>query len=211
MIHAYDGLYVECARRVMACMLDFAVHDLGYNLNQFYDMFLKTEYGRRFGEGDPSIVAGKSGVELTYDVIFQYKGIWVDQKPEFVMERRPEYWVGWALAYYQWESGISFEQIQQYVDIEDILYLYPIFHEMDIRHFVEEMNRRIRLKKYATNLKQKRILVGLSQKELSEFSGVPLRTLQQYEQRQKDINKAQVGYLISLAQVLCCKITDLTE
>ncbi len=211
MIRAYDGLYVECARRVMACMLDFAVNDLGYELGQYFEMFLKTEYARRFGEGDPSIVAGKSGYELTYDVIFQYKGIWVDQKPDFVMDRRPEYWVGWALAYYQWQSGISFEQIQQYVDIEDILDLYPIFHEMDILQFVDEMNRRIRLKKYASNLKMVRINAGLSQKELAEFSGVPLRTLQQYEQKQKDINKAQVGYLLALAQTLCCDVSDLTE
>lgn len=51
----------------------------------------------------------------------------------------------------------------------------------------------------------------MSQRELSELSGVPLRTIQQYEQQQKNINKAQVEYLVRLSQTLCCEITDLLE
>lgn len=66
---------------------------------------------------------------------------------------------------------------------------------MDIRQFVDKMNE----------------LVGLNQRELAELSGVPLRTIQQYEQRQKDINKAQAQYLVMLAQVLCCDMRDLME
>lgn len=73
--------------------------------------------------------------------------------------------------------------------------LYSPYHEMDIRQFVDKMNE----------------LVGLNQRELAELSGVPLRTIQQYEQRQKDINKAQAQYLVMLAQVLCCDMRDLME
>ena len=49
---------------------------------------------------------------------------------------------------------------------------------------------------------------GLSQKELAEVVGIPLRTIQQYEQWKKSINKAQVQYLIALSKVLkrCPKI-----
>ena len=32
MIHAYDEVYLDRAREVMACMLDYAVHVLGYGL-----------------------------------------------------------------------------------------------------------------------------------------------------------------------------------
>ena len=73
--------------------------------------------------------------------------------------------------------------------------LYSPYHEMDIRQFVDKMNE----------------LVGLNQRELAELSGVPLRTIQQYEQRQKDINKAQAQYLVMLAQVLGCDMRDLME
>ena len=34
---------------------------------------------------------------------------------------------------------------------------------------------------------------------------------QQYEQRQKNINKAQMEYLLVLAQALCCRVGDLVE
>ena len=47
--------------------------------------------------------------------------------------------------------------------------------------------------------------------DLAELAGIPIRTIQQYEQRQKNINKAQVQYLIALSKVLCCEISDLVE
>ena len=62
-----------------------------------------------------------------------------------------------------------------------------------------------------TRLKALRKRAGLSQRELSELSGVPLRTIQQYEQRQKSINKAQAEYLVQLSQVLCCHTAALLE
>ena len=62
-----------------------------------------------------------------------------------------------------------------------------------------------------TNLKQLRKRAGLGQSELAEASGVPLRTIQQYEQRQKSINNAQAQYLIMLAQTLYCTAEDLIE
>ncbi len=62
-----------------------------------------------------------------------------------------------------------------------------------------------------TNLKNLRKIAGLSQRELAELSAIPVRTIQQYEQRQKNINKAQAEYLVMLAQVLCCEIADLME
>lgn len=43
---------------------------------------------------------------------------------------------------------------------------------------------------------------GYSQSELAELTGVPLRTLQQYEQGQKDISHARADYIISLSKAL---------
>ena len=62
-----------------------------------------------------------------------------------------------------------------------------------------------------TNLKLLRKKAGLSQRELADLSSVPVRTIQQYEQRQKNINKAQAEYLVMLAKVLCCEVEDLME
>ena len=43
------------------------------------------------------------------------------------------------------------------------------------------------------------------------MSGVPLRTIQQYEQRQKNINRAQVEHLAMMAQVLNCNTNQILE
>ena len=85
------------------------------------------------------------------------------------------------------------------------------YHEMDIRQFCDAMNERLRKAKPETNLKLLRQQNGLSQKQLAEISSVPLRTLQQYEQRQKNINKAQAEYLVSLSTALNCSVEQLIE
>jgi transcriptional regulator with XRE-family HTH domain len=89
--------------------------------------------------------------------------------------------------------------------------LYEPYHEMDIRQFCDKMSELYRMKRPDTNLKRIRKLAGLTQNELAAQSGIPLRTIQQYEQRQKDINKAQAEYLILLSKALHCSAEELIE
>ena len=51
----------------------------------------------------------------------------------------------------------------------------------------------------------------MSQSELAEAAQVSLRTLQQYEQGQKDILKANVEYVVSLAHVLGCSVEEILD
>ena len=39
MICAYDKVYLDCAKRVLGRMLDFAVHDLEYGIQEFFSLF----------------------------------------------------------------------------------------------------------------------------------------------------------------------------
>lgn len=211
MICAYDRVYLEGARRNLARMLDFAVYDLNYSLREFYEWFLSSGIAERFGEGDFTLLAGMSGVELAYEVLDQIQVKYQRKKPVYSMNRSEEYWTGWALAYYQWETSISFREIEQYIPITEVRELYAPYHEMDIRQFSDKMNEIYAEAKKGTSLQVLRKYAGMSQRELSELSGVPLRTIQQYEQRQKNINKAQVEYLVKLSKTLCCEITDLME
>lgn len=211
MIHAYDKVYLEKARTSLARMLDFAVYDLGYDIKDFFDMFLRSGIAARFEKGDFQIIAGKSGVELAYDVLEILGEDKRDIKPKYTANRSDEYWTGWALAYYQWETGLTFSEIVKYIPIKDVVSLYNPYHEMDIRHFVDKMNELYKSAKPDTNLKIIRTKLNLTQKELSDISGVPVRTIQQYEQRQKNINKAQTEYLVMLSKALSCKVEDLLE
>jgi transcriptional regulator with XRE-family HTH domain len=91
--------------------------------------------------------------------------------------------------------------------------MYPTLHEADINKFVSIVDELLTESKNIseTNLSRLRKARGLSQKELSDASGVALRMIQLYEQRQNDINKAQAASLHSLAQALGCKIEDLFQ
>ena len=82
---------------------------------------------------------------------------------------------------------------------------------MDVSQFVAKMNELYRCAFPDSRLKRRRVNVGLSQRELAELSGVPLRTLQQYEQRQKNLGRAGAETVIKLAQVLSCDPIDLLD
>ena len=211
MICAYDKVYLEKARIVLARMLDFAVYDLKYDMAQFFELFIQSGVAERFEKGDFTILVGKSGVEVAYEVLDK-TNIHVEYiEPQYTMERSEEYWTGWALAYYQWETSLSFEEIVKCVPIHYVKALYSPYHEMDIRHFTDKMSQLYLAANPDTNLKRKRKQAGFSQRELAELSGVPIRTIQQYEQRQKNINKAQVEYLVKLSKTLCCEVESLIE
>jgi len=211
MIYAYDKSYLEKARTTLGRMLDFAVYELKYDIAIFFEMFIDSDLANRFERGESEIIAGKSGVELAYDVIQMRETLIERVKPKYVPDRSEEYWVGWALAHYQWKTALSFKSIVTHIPIKDIKALYMPYHEMDIRQFVDKMNELYRLAKADTNLKIMRVRLGLSQKELAVESGVPVRTIQQYEQRQKNINKAAAEYIVALSKVLFCSPAELLE
>jgi len=211
MMNAYDKTYLEKARTNLGRMLDFAKYDLHYDITDFFNMFLESGIASRFEKGDFRIIVGMSGVELAYEVLDKTNITFERIKPKYTINRSEEYWTGWALAYYQWKTSLDFSEIIRYIPIKEIRDLYSPYHEMDIRQFVDKMNSLYRERKPETNLKLLRQNAGLSQRELSKLSEIPLRTIQQYEQRQKNINKAQASYLMALSKVLCCKMSDLLE
>lgn len=211
MIHAYDKLYLEKARTSLARMLDFATHDLCMDLSEFFGLFINFGVSDLFGSGDPDTLVGKSGIELAYEVLDRSGLSYRRVTPRFTLDRSEEYWTGWALAYFQWATALSFSEINGCIPIEKIRALYSPYHEMDISEFVDHMNERIREAKYLTNLKLLRTRSGFSQSQLASSSGVPLRTIQQYEQRQKSINKAQAEYIFMLSHSLSCDPEDLLE
>ena len=51
----------------------------------------------------------------------------------------------------------------------------------------------------------------MTQAKLAELSGVSLRMIQLYEQRQSDINKASGETINALAYALCCNFYEIME
>ena len=161
--------------------------------------------------GEPSLLAGKSGIEIAVEVVSETTGKQLEAAPLERMERSREYWIGWAVAYYQWYSSRRYSDIFKVMSYEDLQKMYYTLHEADITKFVDIADERIREYFKDTNLKRIRTAYGCSQSELARLSGVTLRSIQMYEQRRKDINKASADTLYSIAKVLGCSIEDLLE
>jgi len=217
MTRAYDELYLGCARRAFAFMLDHAVNEMGFTLEEFYVLFKVSSVSGRFQTGDCALVAGRSGAELAVMVAEECgakarQGKAAAGKGTDGIGKSAEYWTGWALSYYQWRSGMSFGQIDRAVPIEDVRRMYSPYHEMDILQFCDEMDRRVSRKGTTeTRLRYYRRRLGLSQSQLAKAADIPVRTVQQYEQRQKNINHARAEYLIRLSEVLGCREKELLE
>lgn len=211
MLHSYDELYVAKAQTALAQMLRYAVEDMHLELNEFWDRFLISGVADLFGKGDYRFLVGKSGVETAWEVMWRVTGEWPKEQPSFSLEKSPTYWTGWILAWYQWYSGQSFRRISEFLSPEQAREMYNPYHEMDPMQFADAADAIRRRKESTTRLKKYRERLGLSQSELAKESGVSVRMIQNYEQRQKDLSKAQTKTLWLLARALKCSMEDLME
>lgn len=214
MICSYDELMVPYAQQVMGEMLDFAVYGLDMDLCEFYDLFLNSRFSRCFERGDTRTIMGSSGIELCYDITGKEMLSDFEMRHFFdhsIVARSPEFWAGWALSFYQWTTSLRFSEIDEIKSINSIVLMYSKYHEMDITHFVSDMNEMYKAMNTFCQLKKIRTRLGISQSELSRMTEIPLKTIQQYEQQQKNINHAQVDYLVRLSRALKCDIELLLE
>lgn len=210
-IRAYNALYLNDAINSLANAFDYAINVCKLDANCFAKLFVLSDISTQFERGNPSIISGKSGEELVRDILNVVYPTETLPDPIFSESRTPEYWVGWALAQYQWTTAKRFKDIFDRIPLSEIISMYPTFHEMDISRFIESMDRRYNEFVIETKLHKIRESRQMSQSELAKFSGVNIRSIQLYEQRVNDIDKAQVQTLYKLSRVLCCNIEDLLE
>lgn len=129
-----------------------------------------------------------------------YQGYSIEEAFEKFIHYQCKYNVGGARNY---ASNIAYDHIYIcYYNIDreynledeeerDLLTDFIIAHDYDII-VSNEMN----------NLKKTRILKQMSQSELAAKSGVPIKTIQDYEQGRRDINKAAIETVLKLANAL---------
>lgn len=208
---AYDEMYLDNAMNTLGEAVDFAVNGMGMKMDEFLGLFTVSGIGKQFGLGNPKYVSGMSGEELVCEVLAK-AGLKLSL-PESGKEYdySPEYWCGWILARYQWESGLPFERISGKISEEDLLRSYPALHEAPEEKSVETFNRMVFKDEETVRIQQIRRIRGYSQSELAKASGVNLRTLQQYESGAKNINRAAAFTLRELANALGCEADDLLE
>lgn len=207
----YSELYLNDAKKNLGEMIEYAVVDLGYEPDAFFGYFISSGIADKFGKGNPKYVAGMSGIELAEDVL-RTVGMKVKSKQcDHTGYKGIAYWSGWILAYYQWETGRRFEDIvNDGLTLSCVFSMY-ILHEADESKFVDTANEMIARNnaERKSKLSVIRKARGFTQAELAKTSGISLRMIQLYEQKQNDISKAQVDTVLALCKALGCDVEDL--
>lgn len=204
-IHPYPSGYLEDVEDNLGCMLEYAAHS-GHNPLAVWNIFISSRLAKQIERGNPRYLAGYSGVELL-NLLVKDNG---NNDNKTIMGDR-YYWAGFALARLQYDTNLSFYEINKYMPLQEVLALYPALHEADITKFVDIAVAKIKGKKHGTNLRELRRACGYTQQQLAQRANVDLRSIQMYEQRRNDINKAQVDIVYALSKVLGCSIEDLLE
>ena len=211
MTRAYQEIYLSKAQSVMGDAFDYAVNTCDIHGTDFVKLFIASSVSKRMENGEPAYLAGKSGIEIVREIVAETKGKELQIEPQEYFGRSKEYWIGWAVAYYQWYSGRKYREIFKVLSFEDLQKMYYTIHEADITKFADIVDSRIKEYYPETNLKRIRITYGFTQAELAKRSGVSLRSIQMYEQRNKNINKASADTMYRLAKALGCTMEDLIE
>lgn len=233
MTHAYDRICLDRAADTLGRMLDYSAYSLHYDPSSMMDLFIASGIAASFERGDIRTIAGMSGIELAYEVL-ERSGISFERtQPRYTKGLSPEYWCGHALTYIQWETCLPFHEIMRSFSPASFISgygkkRYSFLDSLPLDMDAEERSLKSKAfgmdfaagaasdfisktaglsssgKSRETALKRMRIKNGLSQSGLAKASGVPVRTIQQYEQGQKDLSKARSEYLIALSRVLNC-------
>lgn len=209
-VSLYDDLYKEDAMQSLAGLMDIVTNVYGFKDELAQHAFLSSGIAEQFERHNPAFISGKSSLELA-QIMTSFIGI--TSHPDVVecFDRSRDWWAGWVLAWYQFDTGALYKNIFDKVSYTSIKNMYLPLHEAHESKFVEELRKLINGKNEATRLKAQREAVGFSQSQLAKSSGVGLRAIQMYEQRNKDINKAQAITLLRLANALHCEMSDLME
>ena len=210
-MHAYQEIYLSNSQSVLGDVFDVGINLYNIQSEDFVKLFLVSGVCEKIENGEINYLVGKSGHELVVEILTETLGeeIKIERKENYF--RSSLYWIGWALAYYQWYSGRKYSDIFKAISIKEFEKMYYTLHEADITKFVEIVDEKIKLCFPDTNLKRIRTIYGCTQKEVAEKSGGSLRSIQMYEQKNKDINKASLDTVYSLSRVLGCKMEDLIE
>lgn len=204
MMHAYDESYLADAKDHLGDMFDYAVNTVGMNIRDIFERFAYSGVGEMFELGHPLFLAGMCGSDLARRVLENTGRPGPYPEYEFTGYSE-EYWAGWALAHFQWYSGISFKDIDRYgLPIEEIVSMYYPLHEADISKFLDIASRRVKVPE--PKLKEIRKAAGFTQARLAEDSGVPLRLIRAYEQGTISLSHAEAGTVARLEKVLKVKL-----
>ena len=73
-IHAFPETYLYNAMTRLGEAFDFAIAKNGMKGSDFVALFLGSDVAPSFECGNPAIIAGRSGIEIAYDLVLEKMG-----------------------------------------------------------------------------------------------------------------------------------------
>lgn len=215
-MHPYKKEKLAPTMQSLAKAFEFADKYAPGGIERFYRQFCESKLAQSFDgpHAEPDI--DKSGVEIVLAASGEDATSNLDlmlasgRKLSPSLQKRGR-WCGNVLALYQWETGTSFRSLAARLSADELLALFVTLGSSTPQQGAAAIEQLLLEKQGPTHLRIKRLASGYTQVQLAKTADVSLRAIQQYEQRRKDINRAQAGSLYRLAQVLGCTIEDLLE
>ena len=201
MIRAYNEIYLSDVMHNLAALFDIAINAMEIEPNEIAEKFVSSKVASGIESGNPDYISGKSATELLSEII--NKDVPYNQVP---LDRSPEYWAGWVLAYSQWYLNKSFKEILDSVPLSKLIAKYHPYHEAPEEKTARWIEDNLPIKNKLTYFRQLR---KLSKKQLSDLSGINIRSINYYEEDCSLLRKAQADTLYALAKTLDCTIEDL--
>ena len=124
----YPDFWLESQSENLGIFFDVAINQCGYSPEKITDYFIKCKMADLMSKGHPRFSAGCNGEELL-DLCLDANNVNSHSIEDFEgSQTSKEYWAGYMLAIYQWESGRNFVDILKAVPLSKIIDAYTPLH-----------------------------------------------------------------------------------
>ena len=110
MTHAYREIYLSNAQAALGDAFDYAINTCNIPGKDFVKLFCVSSVSRRIENGEPSIIAGKSGIEIAIEVVLETTGKQLDTPESRASTARAQAASPPHIIWYRTASTFSAEQ-----------------------------------------------------------------------------------------------------
>ena len=154
----------------------------------------------QFEKSNVTEIAFSSMQKLYFDIFPLYTSKEFEYNPYDIYA-----WLGYAYLHLFLELQITFETLFIIFPIEDALFRYKIYHEMDISQLINYVKGKVKYS-YLDSIMSYR---NISSNELSNKTGISFSTIQALRYNKRQIDKLESGKVLALSSALNVKIESL--
>ena len=198
MIYLSDD-YIEKYIETLCYLLERATSE-GYSVNVIEKSIAYSTMINELEKSNITLMAFSS-IEKNYKDIFPYKDNY-----HFVSNIYGIYgWIAECYIRLFLKFQITFETLFIVLPINDMLGIYPLYHEMSFSHIDDLFRDRVTYSYLDCIMKYKNI----SNNDLSGMTGIPFSTINALRYGKRDIGKLESQALLKLSQALAVKMESL--